>query len=110
MAIREPAVKTDGAGSSPSSVRAGALLSQFSAIWEFLTLSTYENGKSRLTGRLSLQLGSGGLQATLTDPSSATYATRVAESLDDALLALEVALQDGSLEWRKSQYQNGKKK
>jgi len=46
---------------------------------------------------------------TLTDPSSATYCCLTAETLDDALLAIEMGLADGSAPWRLSTYGKPKK-
>lgn len=104
MAMLEPQVARSGNGSSCSSARMGELLSQFVELWEFLSGTTYATGKPRQTGHLSLRLVSDGVQVTLTDPTSATYSTRVAASLDDALLSLEVALKDGTLKWHASSF------
>jgi hypothetical protein len=49
-----------------------------------------------------LCLVSGGLQMTITDPSSSAYCSRQFPTLDDALLAFEVGLGEGSLQWRAS--------
>lgn len=109
MAMLEPQVARSGNGSSCSSAKMGELLSQFVELWEFLSGTTYATGKPRLTGHLSLRLVSEGVQVTLTDPTSATYSTRVAASLDDALLSLEVALKDGTLKWHASSFDKRKK-
>ncbi len=98
----EPSVNGAESASSTSSVRIGELLGQFSAIWDFLTARAYKSGKKRMTGRLSLSLAAEGLKVTLTDDTTGTYCVRVAESLDEALLALETGLADGSLKWLKS--------
>ena len=104
MAMLEPQVARGANGSSSSVARIGELLSQFSELWEFLSGTTYATGKPRQTGHLSLRLVSDGVQVTLTDPTSATYSTRVAVSLDEALLSLEVALKDGTLKWHASSF------
>ncbi len=109
MAMLEPKVNGKGSSSSTLNVRAGELLSAFSEIWAFLTETTYATGRKRLTGRLSLSLGVDGLKVTLTDDTTGTYCTRTAECLDDALLALEVGLKEGSLNWLPSSYVKGKK-
>jgi len=109
LSLQEPMVNGTPGASSTSSVKVGQLLSPFARIWEFLTLTTYASGKSRKPGRLSLSLGSDGLKVTLTDDTSGTYCLRVGETLDDALLALEVALEDGTLKWQKSDFAKGRK-
>jgi hypothetical protein len=109
MAMQRPDVKSGQNGASSSSVRIGSLLSNFSEVWEFLTKSVYQDGKPRQTGSLSLRLASGGLQVTLTDPSSASFCTLTMESIDDALLAFEVGLKENSLPWRASNYSKPRK-
>ncbi len=109
MAMVEPNVAKKGSGTSSSSARVGELLAQFSELWEFLSGSTYASGKPRLTGHLSLRCEQEGVKVTLTDPSTHSYCTRTGESLDDVLLALEVALKEGSLKWLPSSFSSGKK-
>jgi hypothetical protein len=103
-AMLRPKTSTSANGSSSSSVSQCELLAPFSELWEFLTKGSYGDGTSRQTGQMSVKLGSGGLQVTLTDPTSATYCCQTATSLQDAFLALEVGLKDGSLAWRPSGY------
>ena len=109
MAMQEPVVAKKGQGSSSSLARVGQLLLPYSALWEFLSGSTYASGKPRLTGHLSLRSDAEGLKVTLTDPSTHSYCVRTAETLDDALLALEVALEDGTLKWLPSSFNSSKK-
>lgn len=109
MALAKPQVRGKADASSTSTARMGGLLSQFSELWEFLSGNTYADGTPRLMGHLSLRCTLEGVQVTLTDPSSRSYSTRHAQTLDDALLALEVALKDGSLKWLPSAYGAGKK-
>ena len=104
MAMVEPTVSKRGSDLSSSAVSQGELLSQFSELWEFLSGSTYASGKPRLRGSLSLRLDADGVKVTLTDPSTRAYCTRSGKSLDDTLLALEVALKDGSLKWLPSSF------
>jgi len=104
MTLRKPTTLQDRNGSSSHAVSPGQLLAPFSSIWEFLTATSWEDGTSRIPGTLSLKLWSGALQVTLTDPSTGTYCCRSAATLDDVLLALEVALQDDTANWRKSSY------
>lgn len=109
LALQEPTVTRKGDRSSTSNVRIGELLSQFSTVWEFLTATSYGSGRKRQTGRLSLSLASDGLKVTLTDDTMGVYCTRVGETLEDALLTLELALKDGSLVWAPSSFAKAKK-
>jgi len=108
-AMLRPATSTPLNGSSASNVSRCELLSAFSELWEFLTTNKYADGTARLTGQLSVKLVSGGLQVTLTDPTSATYCSLTATSLQDAFLSLEIGLKDGTLAWRASGYAKPKK-
>ncbi len=109
-AMLRPTTSPGASGSSVSSVSQCELLAPFSELWEFLTKNSYGDGTSRATGQMSVKLGSGGLQVTLTDPTSATYCCQSATSLQDAFLALEVGLKDGSLAWRPSGYAKEQKR
>jgi len=109
-AMLRPKTSTSANGASASSVSQCELLAPFSELWEFLTKASYGDGTSRMTGQMSVKLGSGGLQVTLTDPTSATYCCLTASCLQDALLALEMGLKDGSLAWRPSGYAKEQKK
>lgn len=110
MALSKPSVASKDQGSSSSSLSRGQLLRDFAEIWDFLTKSSYSDGSPRSTGKVSLAVSSGGLQATLTDPTSNSYCCLTHASLDDLLLALEVGLTNGTLPWRQSGYPAAKKK
>jgi hypothetical protein len=109
-AMQRPKTSTSANGSSASSVSQCELLAAFSELWDFLTRNSYSDGTSRTTGQMSVKLGSGGLQVTLTDPTSATYCCLTATSLQDAFLGLEIGLKDGSLAWRPSGYAKEQKR
>jgi len=108
-AMAKPSTLAQQNGSSSQGVTPGALLSNFSEVWDFLTKPTYLDGSVRTTGTMSLKYTSGKLQVTLTDPTSATYCCQSGESLDDVLLALEIGLKEGTLPWRASGFAKGKK-
>lgn len=107
--LKKPSASPRGTPSSSSDVSRGQLLGPFSELWEFLTVPTYADGTLRQVGTLSLKLSSGGFQVTLADPTSATYCCLTAPCLDDAFLAIECGLKDGSLAWRPSGYAKSKK-
>jgi hypothetical protein len=104
MTFQRPSTAAQANGSSSSSVQRGQLLQPFSELWDFLTMTSYGDGKPRQPGHLSLRVGFNGLQVTLTDPSSRAYCCMTQPTLDDAFLALEIGLKDGSLAWRPSNY------
>lgn len=109
MALQKPSTSRSTDGQSSSTAHPGQMLSQFSEIWEFLSRSVYADGSIRTPGTISLKCASAGVQVTLTDPSSSSYCCQTASSLDDAFLALEVGLKEGTLPWRASGYSKGKK-
>jgi len=109
MALAKPSTSLTANGSSPSGVSRGELLKQYSELWEFLTGAAYSDGTKRQPGCMSVKCTPGGLQVTLTDPSSGSYCCLTAASLDDALLALEMGLAEGSTTWRSSSYAKPKK-
>lgn len=108
MAISRPVAVDNGSSSSSSNVKMPVWLSQFPELWEFLSKPSYKDGSPRQPGKISFGLNSGGIQVSLTDPSSATYCSRNYPTVEDALLALEVALSESSLTWRASGPPKGK--
>lgn len=109
MALSKPSVNGPSPGQSSATVAPGKMLADYSGIWEFLTSTSYADGTSRKPGSLSLRLTSGSLQVTLTDPSTGTYCCRSGPTLDDCLMALEMAFLDNSLGWRESGYAKPRK-
>ena len=109
MALAKPSTSPSASGASGSIVTRGELLKPYSELWEFLTGRTYSDGSSRASGCISVKCSQGGIQVTLTDPSSGSYCCLTAATLDDALLALEIGLGDGTAPWRASTYSKPKK-
>ncbi len=109
MAIPRPTVTANGDSSSSWTAKMPTWLSQFPELWEFLSKPFYSDGKPRQLGKISFGLNSSGLQMTLTDPSSSTYCSRNYPTMEDALLAFELGLSEGSLTWRKSSSLKGHK-
>lgn len=109
MALPRKSEGTNGSGSSTSSACPGKLLAEFSQLWDFLTLTTWSDGKKRQTGRLSLSLDAGRLRLSLTDEETGTYASLVGDTLDDLLVEVEVRLRDGQMPWRASGFSKGKR-
>jgi len=109
VALLKPSANGPLSGPSSATVEQGKMLADYSSIWEFLTGTSWSDGTSRKPGSLSLKLMSGSLQATLTDPSTATYCCRSGRSLEECLMSLEMAFLDNSLAWRASEYAKPKK-
>lgn len=102
------AVTGNGTGSCSSALVAGPL-KEFSELWDFLLGSALPDGKKRLPGSLSLKLQSGLLALSLADAETGQYCSLTGESLDDLLTAAELGLGDGSLPWRPSKFNQGKR-
>lgn len=110
MAMERPTAVEGNGSTSCSTARMPPWLSQYVELWEFLSKPFYKDGTPRQTGKVSFGLNSGGIQMTLTDPSSSTYCSRNHQTIEDALLAFEVGLSDGSLSWRASGPLKGRKR
>ena len=109
MAMPRPVpLSVDGSTSSLTATMP-KWLSRFPELWEFLSKASYQGGAQRQLGKVSLGLVSDGIQMTLTDPSSSTYCSRHYPTLEEALLGFEAGLKDGSLPWKPSGPQRGKK-
>lgn len=109
MALERPVPAEANGSISSLTAKPPSWLSQLPELWEFLSKPSYADGKPRQLGKISLGLVSGGIQVTLTDPSSQTYCSRQFPTLDDALLAFELGLKEGTLAWKASGPPRGKK-
>jgi hypothetical protein len=109
MVLSKPSVPSGVPGTSSSSLSRGQLLDGFSEIWDFLTKPSYQDGSPRVPGKVSFGCSSGVLQVTLMDQSSNCYCCVAAASLDEAFLALEIGLKEGSLPWRQSTFSKSKR-
>lgn len=109
MALPEKKATAESSTSSTSSVSAPGLLSQFTELWAFLTATSYPDGRSRMTGRISLSFDAGLLGLLLQDDQTGQYAFLNGRGLDDLLLEAETRLADGSLAWRASRFQPRKR-
>jgi hypothetical protein len=110
MAMARPQPASNGDSTSSLSAKMPQWLSPFPEIWEFLSKPSYKDGTPRQLGKVSFGLNSGGLQMTLTDPTSSTYCSRCYQTMEDALLGFEVGLDDGSLTWKPSGPPKGRKR
>lgn len=72
------------------------------ALWEYLTVASWEDGKTRLPSTLGLFLGDSGFVGSLNDRALGRTLWRSSETLLGVLDALEEALQEGSADWRRN--------
>lgn len=79
-------------------------------LWEFLTLSAWDDGVPRTTGTLLVFCDAGRLKACLTDRDASESAFVSASSWASLLSLLEGGLQEQSLDWRAKQQQGGKRR
>ncbi len=110
MALERPKAATENGSTSSLTAKPPSWLSALPELWEFLSKPSYRDGAPRQLGKVSLGLVSGGIQMTLTDPTSSTYCSRQFPTLDEGLLAFEIGLGDGSLTWKASGPQRGRKR
>jgi len=110
MAIPKPVATESNGSLSSATAKMPQWLSGCAQLWEFLTKPSYADGTQRQLGKVSLCFVSGGLQVTLTDPTSSTYSSRVYRDLETALLEIEEALESGMITWRPSGPPRGRKR
>jgi hypothetical protein len=103
----EKTVTNDG---SSSRALIPGLLSNFPGLWEFLTSSQLPDGSKRLTGRMSFSCERGVVTLSLTDDETDQYLSRSGRSMDDALLAAELAYADPDADWAPCRYPSKRKR
>jgi len=82
---------------------------KYEALHEYLTLSVWEDGSSRMTSTISLFTDNGQWKARLNDRDEGTVAFVAAEGFIALLEALETGLRDGTLDWREDRFAAQKK-
>lgn len=80
---------------------------QLPALWEYLTLCEWEDGKERETASLTVFFGEGLLKACISDKDAGLVAFVSGESLEGLLQALERGLAEGTLDWRRQREAGG---
>lgn len=78
------------------------VLSVTPAVVEYLTATAYPDGSQRERSTISLFLEDGVVKACLSDRDQARTLWRSGASVEDALMAVESAVADGTADWRKS--------
>jgi len=105
---REQACKGNPAGSGLS-VPPADLVARFPALWEYLWVDRWEDGKKRETSSITIFWGDGRLKGCLNDKANARVLFVAGETLTALLEALEAALASDQAEWRPSLPGKGKR-
>jgi hypothetical protein len=82
----------------------------YPTVAEYLIVEEYDDGKPRERSKLTVAMGSGAVGLTLTDPDSESSCQVTGETLEEALLLLEDALQSGKIRWRRWPWAKGTSK
>lgn len=98
---RESKVQGQG-GPISSSVPPADLVERFPALWEYLSLDRWEDGKARALSSLTVFWGDGRLKCCLNDKANNRCLFASGESLAALLTALEAALASDTADWRAS--------
>ncbi len=96
-------------GSSTSSALDAGPLTEYSELWAFLTAATYPDGSKRRTGRISLSCDVDLLGLSLIDDETGQYSFLNGKSIAGLLTEVELRLADGTLSWRVSRFNKGRK-
>jgi len=97
---RDPTTAVGGGqvGLPPDDAFAG----RYPALWEFLTLERWDDGKPRKSGTVLLFIEAGLWKSCLNDRDGGRVAFAAAATQEALLQAVEGQLQGGRVEWRKS--------
>ena len=108
FAKREEAAKTDRPSGEPT--QDAAFARKFPAIWEFLTLETWEDGKARLTSTLLFLVEGGRWKACLNDRALDRSCWAAGDTVDACMASLEASMSAGTAEWRRRAPQKSPRK
>lgn len=79
-----------------------AFRSDYPALAEFLFNEAWDDGTARQTGSLLLFVGDGALKACLNDREQGLVTFFVGASVNELMSGLDLAMQAGAVEWRRS--------
>jgi len=89
-------------------VDGGPWAKRYPAIWEYLTADRWEDGAVRQTSTLQLFGDRGSLKVALKDRENGVICFLSGRDPEEALEALEMALRNGTAEWREDSYKKRK--
>jgi len=75
------------------------------ALWEFLTLTRWEDGSPRETGTLFIFVEDGGLKVAVNDREGGLVAFLTSKTFKGLLEAVEKGIREDRLDWRRSRVQ-----
>lgn len=100
MSLKRRASGSGSSSSSTVSLEICALALRYPTMWEFLSLSQWEDGSVRSTGTILLFQETGQVKACLHDRDAGVSTFVSATSLTRCLDAVEAGLDGDSLDWR----------
>lgn len=104
MPLKKPGASgASESGPLPASWDASCLC-PFSSLMEFLFSPLWADGSTRQLGTLQVSWARGSYQIKLKDSGLSRYAFFVADTLDAALQLADVAIQEGTGDWRKDEW------
>lgn len=106
--LNKPTGPLAGSVSAPLSP-SGEFPILYPALYEFLTLTAWEDGTTRQSGSLTLFVDLGAWKACLNDKDASRVAFISGSSLDGVMQAAEAALVLSTLDWRPTRY-NGRRR
>lgn len=100
--IRREQVKQGASGASSGAVVPDDVSKPYPALWEYLSLDRWDDGRSREVASLTLFWGDGRLKCALNDKANKRVLFAAGESLGALLATLESLLASGDAEWKVS--------
>lgn len=83
---------------------------EYPCLWEWMTLTRWDNGASRIPTSITLFLDDGRVKAAVSDKELGRVAFVSGWTVEDTLRAVEDGLLQQSLDWRKAQPPPGGKR
>lgn len=87
-------------GPTPQDIKASRLAQTYPCLFEYLTLTRWEDGAARQTASVSVFFDEGRLKACLSDREMGRIAFVAGYTLEDLLRSIEEGLLSASLDWR----------
>jgi hypothetical protein len=100
-------VRVTGRDDVPGYGSAGDDAGSYPALVEFLTRDRYQDNSIRERGTVLLFVEGGRLKACLNDKDAALVGFTTIDTLDDVSMALDKALREDKVDWRKQRGQRG---
>lgn len=92
----------EGGGSGAAPGRLTGVLVDSPAVAEYLTATNYPDGSPRERSVLSVFIEDGRVKVCLNDRDAARTLWRSADGIEDAVALLDLAIVDGTADWRRA--------